>query len=131
MTIQLWCLLIGAVLPYIWAGSSLPFRSKQFGKPDLREPRVQADKLEGAGARAVGAQMNAWEALAVFTVANLAAFMAGVDPSGNWSLAAMIWVVARVLHGGFYIADMAPARVLAFLVGIAMSIWITVMALNV
>lgn len=130
MTIQLWCLLIGVVLPYIWAGASLPFRSKQFGKPDLREPRVQGDKLEGGGARAVGAQMNAWEALAVFSVANLSAFMAGVDPSGNWSLAAMIWVVARILHGGFYIGDIAPARVLSFVTGLAMSLWIIAMALN-
>ncbi len=130
MTIPLWCLLVGAVLPYIWAGASLPFRSSQFGSPDLKEPRVQGDQLTGGGARAVGAQMNAWEALIVFSAATLAATTAGVDPEGNWSLAAMIWVAARAGHGCFYIADIAPLRVLAFATGLGMSMWIFVMAVN-
>ncbi|MFN3235691.1 MAG: MAPEG family protein [Pseudomonadales bacterium] len=131
MWTQLVCLLIGMVLPYIWAASSLPFRSKQFGKPDINEPRVQAEQLSGAGARAVGAQANAWEALILFAVANLAAWMAGVEPVGNWGMAALIWAGARVGHGIFYIMGLAALRVLAFVIGTAMSFWIMVMALSV
>ena len=131
MTIPLWCLLAGVLLPYILAGATLPFRKAQFGTPDLREPRTQAEQMTDAGARTWAAQMNAWEALAVFTVANLAAFMAGVDPeTSNWSLAAMIWVAARVVHGVFYIGDIAPLRVAGFVGATAMSIWIFVMALS-
>ncbi len=129
MTIQLVCLLIGALLPYIWAGSTLPFRLRQFGDFDLNEPRVQAELLVDRGARVWGSQQNAWEALIVFSVANAAAFAVGVDPGGNWAVAAPIWVAARLLHGVFYIAGLAPLRVLAFGVGMGMSIWIFVMAL--
>ncbi len=129
MTIQLWCLLGGMILPYIWAGASIPFRVKQFGQPDLNEPRVQGENLEGPGARAVGAQANAWENLIVFATANLAAFMAGADPEGNWSLAAMIWFGARACHGISYIAGIAPLRILCFVTGLGMSIWIFTMAL--
>jgi uncharacterized MAPEG superfamily protein len=130
MTIQLYCLLAGLVLPYIWAFGTVPFRTKQFGNFDLNEPRVQADLLKDGGARVWGAQSNAWEALAVFAVANLAATMAGVDPAGNWSTAAMIWVAVRVLHGAFYIMDIPPLRVLAFATGFGMSGWIVFMAIQ-
>ena len=122
MTIQLWCILGGMILPYIWANSTLPFRAKQFGKPDLAEPRVQGEQLQGAGARAWGAQSNAWEALIVFSAANLMAFMAGVDPSGNWSLAAMIWLGARAMHGVMYVAGITSLRILAFPVCLCLSL---------
>jgi uncharacterized MAPEG superfamily protein len=129
MTTQLICLLIGMLLPYIWAFSSLPFRNGQFGKIDLNEPRVQAEQLTGGGARAVGAQSNAWEALIIFSVANFAAFAMNVEPGGQWGLAAMIWAAARVGHGIFYIMGIAPLRVLSFVIATGMSIWIMIMAL--
>ena len=129
MTIQLWCMLGGMILPYIWAFSSLPFRAKQFGKPDLNEPRVQGERLEGGGARAVGSQSNAWEALILFSAANVMAYMAGVDPTGSWSLAAMIWLGVRVVHGAAYIAGVPVLRIIAFTVAFGMSFWIAVMAL--
>jgi uncharacterized MAPEG superfamily protein len=130
MTTQLICLFIGMVLPFIWAFSSLPFRSQQFGKPDLNEPRVQAEQLTGGGARAVGAQGNAWEALAIFLVANFGAFAVGVDPAGQWAIASIVWAAARVGHGVFYIMGIAPLRVLSFLISTSMSFWIMAMALS-
>ena len=128
MTIPLWSLLIGAVLPYIWHFASIPYKAKQFGSLDINAPRIQGENLEDVGARVWGAQMNAWEALTVFGVANLAALMAGLDPEGNWSMAAMIWVAARVLHGGFYIAGIAMLRMACFTVAYGVSLWIMVMA---
>lgn len=131
MTIPLWCLLGGALLPYIWAGVSVPFRSKQFGKVDLVQPRLQAADLTDAGAGAWGAQMNAWEALAIYMAASLAAFMQGVDPAGSWATASMVWLGARALHGVFYVVGIAPLRVLCFVIGTVMALWIFFMAASV
>lgn len=128
MTIPLWCLLGGIILPYIWAGASVPFRNKQLGGLDLNQPRLQAASLVEGGAGAWGAQMNQWEAVSVFMAANLAAFVQGVDPAGSWATASIVWLVARVLHGTFYVLDKAPLRVASFVAGLAMSIWIFVMA---
>ena len=130
MTIPLWCLLIGVLLPYVWAGVSVPYRSKQLGSVDLKQPRLQAAELTEGGAGAWGAQLNQWEAIAVFTAATLTAFMTNVDPAGSWATASMIWVVARLLHGIFYVAGIAPLRVLSFATSLAMSGWIFVMAIN-
>lgn len=130
MTIPLWCLFGGVILPYLWAGVSLPFRNKQLGKVDLEQPRLQAAELTAGGAGAWGAQMNAWEALTVFMAANLAAYVQGVDPAGSWATASMIWLGARTLHGVFYVQGTAPVRVLCFVTGMAMSIWIFVMAMQ-
>ena len=82
MTTQIVCLLIGALLPYLWVGVTARYRKRQFGDIGLSEPRAQARQLSGAGARAWGAQMNAWEALLVFAAANGAALAAGVEPTG-------------------------------------------------
>jgi uncharacterized MAPEG superfamily protein len=131
MTIPLWCLLGGVVLPYVWAGASLPFRNKQLGEIDLQQPRLQAAELTEGGAGAWGAQMNAWEALSVFMAATLVAYISGVDPAGSWATASMIWLGVRALHGVFYISGIAPLRVLCFATGFGMSIWIAVMAMNV
>jgi uncharacterized MAPEG superfamily protein len=130
MTIQFACLLCGVFLPLIWAGVSVPFRTKQLGSVDLNSPREQATKLVDAGARAVGAQSNAWEALAIFTAANFVAFAAQVDPSGNWSIACLAWVAARVSHGVFYIAGQAVMRVLSFVTAAGMCLWMFYMAFN-
>ena len=129
MTIQVVCLLIGALLPYLWAGITGRYRKQQFGDIGFLEPRVQAGQLVGAGARAWGAQMNAWEALLVFAAANGAALAAGVEPTGHWALAAPLWVAARLLHGAFYVTGQAVLRLLTFSVGLAMSLWIFWLAL--
>ena len=131
MTVQIICLLIGAVLPYMWFGVSLRYTKVQLGSIDLDAPRQQVAQLTGAGARARDAQHNAWEALILFGAANAAALMAGVEPTGHWALAAVLWVAARLLHGGFYLAGMALLRGLSFAIGLAMSLWIFGLALTV
>ena len=128
MEIQLWTLLGGVLLPYFWAGAATRFKKEQLGSVDLGAPRVQSEQLEGIGARAWGAQMNAWEALGVFLAANLAALMVGVDPNGAWAYACMVWLIGRVAHGVLYIGGQATMRVAAFLVGTTSSVSIFVMA---
>jgi uncharacterized MAPEG superfamily protein len=130
MDIVLWCLFVGVVLPYVWAFASVPFRSRQLGVVDLAQPRLQAQQLTEGGAGAWGAQLNAWEALAVFMAATLAAYMQGLDPTGSWATASLIWVAARISHGVFYILNVPVLRVLSFGLGLGMSLWIFVMALQ-
>ena len=79
MNTVLACLLIAVLLPYVLAFIGSYHKGKQFGKVDNNNPRVQSAQLTGVGARAVAAQQNAWEALAVFTASLAAAFFAGVE----------------------------------------------------
>ena len=128
MTTVLACLLIAVLTPYVLAGIGGYHKGKQFGKPDNNNPRAQAAQLTGAGARAVAAQQNAWEALAVFTASLAAAFFAGVEP-GSIVVPALIFVAARVAHATCYLADLASARSSAFFVATLACLWIFGMAL--
>ncbi len=127
MTTPFWCLLVAVLLPIVLAGVGGYFKSQQFDAVDNNNPRAQSTQLTGAGARAVAAQNNAWEALAVFTAAVFVAHSAGADP-GSSATAAMLFVGARILHAGFYISDLAPARSLSFLVGLGSCLWLFGMA---
>jgi len=131
MAIQVACLLIGALLPYLWFGVMVRHGKRELGSIEVEAPRSRAAKLTGPGARARDAQHNAWEAAIVFGLANCAALAAGVEPSGHWALAAPLWVAARLMHGAFYLAGMALLRGLSFAIGLAMSLWIFILALMV
>ena len=127
MTTPFWCLLIAVFLPYVLSTAGGYFRVKQFGTLDNKHPRAQAARLEGTGARCYASQQNAWEALPVFAVAVLVAHLAGADPGASAS-AAVLWVVARVLHPVFYLANIDWARSLAFLVAMGANVWLFVLA---
>ena len=115
------CLFIGAVIPIVlsWVGGY--FRMQQFGKVDNKNPRGQSAGLENAGARAVAAQQNAWEALAIFT-AGVVAFHARESVSDIAGILAMVWVAARVLHAIFYLIDLDVLRSLAFILSLGCSL---------
>ena len=72
---------------------------------------------------AYAAQQNAWEALALFGTAVIVAHLAGADP-GQSATAAVVFVLARVLHGVLYISDLAPLRTLVFVVGLGCCVWL-------
>ncbi|MHA7839306.1 MAG: MAPEG family protein, partial [bacterium] len=109
MTTPFWCLFVVVLLPYVLAGVGGYFRGKEFGDADNKNPRAQAARLEGTGARTYAAQANAWEATAVFTAAVFTAHLAGVPEASAapWTIA---FVVARVLHPTFYILDQDKLR---------------------
>ena len=121
MSTVLVCLFIGAIIPILlsWVGGY--FRMQQFGKVDNKDPRGQSATLEGAGARAVAAQNNAWEALAVF-IAGVVAFHARGAVSDVAGILAIVWVVARVLHAAFCLIDLDVLRSLAFIVSLGCSL---------
>ena len=110
-----WCVLAAAVLPYAWtviakgSGDRFDNRDPRGWLQRQRNPRV---------ARANAAQMNAFEAFPAFAASVLMAQLAGVDP-GRVALLALAFVVLRVLHGVFYVADRDRLRSLAWAGGFA------------
>ena len=122
MTTPFWCLLAAILIPYVLAGVGVSFRVRRFGQIDNKHPRQQAAALEGTGARAYAAQQNAWEALAVFAPAVLVAHVAGADP-GRSAAAAVVFLVARVVHAVAYLANVDWLRSLSFLVGFLASLY--------
>jgi uncharacterized MAPEG superfamily protein len=117
MTIALWSLLIGSLLPYVWFGVAAPLRKAEFGVLENDHPRLQEAKTTGRGARALGAHANAFEAIAVWAPAVLAAHM--TNPTSTLAPKIAIgWVIARVVHGVLYVAGISAARSLCFAVGL-------------
>lgn len=129
MNTPLACLVAVTFFPIVLSWVSGYYRQKTLGSVDNNNPRTQCSKLEGAGARAVAAQSNAWEALAMFSAALLAAQIAGVVAGAAVANVCLLFVVMRVLHGLFYIADKAPLRSIAFIVGVGCCIRIFYLAL--
>lgn len=104
-----------ALLPYAMAFISGYYRRKQLGAVDNKKPREQYTQLHGAGARAVAAQQNAWEALILYSAALLSVAASRVEVA-HLAAAAIVVLIARVLHGFFYLADLDKLRTLSFLV---------------
>jgi uncharacterized MAPEG superfamily protein len=111
MTTPLWCLVIVAFLPYVWAPFAAAARKQQLGSIDNKLPRLQ----------------YALEAIAVFTPAVLIAHLAGADPVWSARLA-LTFVAARVAHGVTYVADIDIARSASFLVAQVCAIGLIVLA---
>ena len=121
MSLLFLVLFIGALLPIVlsWVGGY--YRAQQFGSIDNKHPRAQYAALEGAGARAVAAQQNAWEALAVFTAAVVVHTLKGGDAETASTLA-LVWLGSRILHAVFYLANLDVLRSLVFLVGLGCAV---------
>jgi uncharacterized MAPEG superfamily protein len=127
MTIPFWCLAIATFLPFVLAITASAFRARQFGAVDNKQPRLQQAQQTGAGARAMAAQQNAWEALAMFTPAVLVAHISAPGAQ-QAALAATIFIAARLLHPIFYIADQDKLRSVSFVIGFACCVWLFVIA---
>jgi uncharacterized MAPEG superfamily protein len=124
MTIAYWCVLIAAVLPYLWV--TVAKASGQ--RYDNREPRAwQAQQDNPRSNRANAAQMNAFEAFAPFAASVLMAQVAGVDPA-RISMLAIAFVLLRVLHGVFYVAGVHALRSLVWFGGFGVVVWLMALA---
>ncbi len=129
MTIQIASLLIGCLIPILWSAAALPYRQRQLGRVDYEQPRLQASQLTGRGAAVWGAQLNAWEALAIFTVANISGFFAGLESQGLWEVLCVIWVVARLAHGFCYLYEKVSLRIASFAISTLSAFGIMILAL--
>lgn len=129
MTTPFWCLVITAFIPYFLALIGLFYRIRQFGNWDNDNPRAQYARLEGAGWRAWAAQQNAWEALGLFTVTVVIAHLAGADAEKS-AVAAVIFLVTRLLHPVLYLANLATLRSLVVVTGLFSCMYMIMLAAN-
>jgi uncharacterized MAPEG superfamily protein len=109
MTTPFWCLMVLALVPYLLAALGGYMRRKQFGVMDNHHPRIQNAQLTGVGARVWAAQLNAWEALSLFTATVVVAHLAGADPR-KAAIASLVFVAVRIAHPILYIADLSKLR---------------------
>ena len=124
MSIAYWCILIAAVLPFVWVGFA------KSGAPGYnnKDPRGWVAKQDTYRVRnGYNAHLNAFEAFPTFAAGVLMAQFAGVDP-GHVNLLAIVFIGFRVLHGVFYLASIALMRSLVWMGGFACSIGLMVMA---
>ena len=123
MAIAYWCILIAALLPYVWVANA------KFGpRYDNRDPRGWiARHADPRVHRAYNAQLNAYEAFAPFAAGVLMAQFAGVEPQ-RIAWLAIVFVVLRVLHGVFYLADRHLLRSLVWAGALACVIALIVQA---
>jgi uncharacterized MAPEG superfamily protein len=82
---------------------------------DNKHPRLQVAQLEGVGHRAVAAQQNCWEALAMFTAALLGVHMSGLVLDSIATLC-LVFVAARAVYIVCYLANQDIVRSLSFMV---------------
>lgn len=116
MTFAFWCVLVAALLPYVPFGLT----SRVL---DPNQPRKGVANLEGVAARAYGAHLNAFEAFPPFAAAVIISHIVeGSSSLVNWL--ALLFIIARVAHMGFYLADRQPPRSASFFAGLIVTILI-------
>ena len=124
MSIAYWCILVAAVLPYVWVAIA------KSGAPGYnnKDPRGWIAKQENYRVRnAHAAHLNAFEAFPTFAAGVLMAQFAGVAAS-RISVLALAFVAFRVLHGIFYLGAIHRLRSLCWLGGLACVITLMVQA---
>ena len=113
MFIAYCCILIAAMLPYLWAvlaKSSAPGYNN-------KDPRGWVAKQESYRVKnAYAAHLNAFEAFPAFAAAVLMAQFAQVDPQ-RVAWLAIAFIACRILHGIFYISVQQALRSLSWLGG--------------
>ena len=120
MTIAFWCVLVAALLPYA------PF--SLIKGLDPKNPRTRVKDLTGLSARTYSAHLNAFEAFPPFAAAVIISYLR-LGANGWTDVLAVAFIVARVAHMGFYLADRQPPRSAAFSIGLLIVIVMFVRAL--
>lgn len=129
MSIFLWFAVIACALTYVPHLAVVAARFQLQRGYDTHQPREQSGELVGWGKRAWSAELNAFEALPIALCMAFIAHLCGADA---WlgGLCCGTWVVGRLAHLGFYLADIPMARSASFglanlaLVGLlALSVW--------
>ena len=109
MTNAYWCVLIAAMMPYIFT-----FIAKfTGGRYNNFSPREFLEKQEGFRKRANWAQMNSFEAFPPFAAAVIIAHLTGGE-QGWIDTLAMAFIGLRVVYGALYIGNFATMRTLVW-----------------
>ena len=124
MTTAYWCVLIAALMPYLWTGLA----KIAMPKFNNHQPRIFLEKLDGWGQRANWAQINSFEAFPAFAAAVIIASQIGNIKPDTLNTLAIVFVIARLCYGIFYLANLAGFRSLAWLIGIGS--WVSMFVLS-
>jgi len=120
MSIAYWCVLIAGLLPYV-----ATLTAKVGARFDNRKPREWLAQQSGYRSRANAAQLNGFEAFPLFAAAVIVAHLTDA-PQARVDTLAMVFIAARLAYLGFYLADQATPRSLAWFVGIGSAVAIFV-----
>lgn len=125
MTIAYWCVLAAAIIPYIWVVTA------KLSKPGLNnnEPRIFLNELKGWGQRANWAQANSFEAFPAFAAAVIIGSVVSNVDQNTLDALALLFIICRLLHGVFYIANKAALRSTVWFIG--MTSWVSIFVLSV
>lgn len=104
MTLAYWCVFIAALLPYgftVLAKTGPGFNN--------HTPREYLERTQGWRKRAHWAQLNGFEAFPAFAAAVIIAHLQTV-PQFTLNALAITFITTRLLHGIFYLANLATLR---------------------
>jgi uncharacterized MAPEG superfamily protein len=124
LTVAYWCVLVASLLPIVCAGLA---KWGMFGTPkreggyDNNHPRQWLAKQTDWRARANAAQANSFEALPFFIGAVIIAHQLGAYQA-RLDVLAFLFVVLRLLYIMMYVADLATARTLTWVLALAINI---------
>lgn len=127
MTLVISCVIFAALLPILVKTPLSIFQNKQAGGYDNHNPRIQQQSLTGIGHRALAAHQNAFEAFPPFAAGVILALWANA-PIGQIQMLCVVFIIARIAHPIFYLADIDKLRSLSWVVGLACSIWLMCLA---
>ncbi|MEH1888801.1 MAG: MAPEG family protein [Nostoc sp.] len=116
MIIFLYSIAAAAVLIYL-PFLVVAYARARIGYEMFSTPRAMFEKLPPYAQRATWAHQNTFEAFMVFAAAALMAYVTGVN-SSTAQVAAIAFVVARLLYSIFYILNIPLLRSLMFGIGI-------------
>lgn len=123
-TLAYGCVLVAALLPILCAGIA---KWGLFGKPlreggyDNHNPRAWLARQTDWRARANAAQANSFEALPFFIGAVVIAHQLHA-PQTRLDILAFLFIFTRLVYILMYVADMASARSLAWVVALGLNI---------
>ncbi len=112
MTLSYWCILIAGLMP-VFTIAVAKYGRRDF---DNAEPRAWLDKQTGVRRRADYAHRNHFEAFPFFAAAVLVAQQVG-SPQGQIDIAALVFIVARILYTVLYLTDKPSPRSAVWLIG--------------
>ena len=112
MTLSYWCILIAGLMP-VFTIAVAKYGRRDF---DNAEPRAWLDKQTGVRRRADYAHRNHFEAFPFFAAAVLVAQQVAA-PQGQIDIAALVFIVARILYTVLYLTDKPSPRSAVWLIG--------------
>lgn len=124
LTVAYWAVLVAALLPIVCAGLA---KWGMFAKPrrdggyDNHNPRAWLARQSDWRARANAAQANSFEALPLFIGAVIVAHQLGAMQT-RLDVLAFLFVVLRLVYILLYVADIATARSIVWVLALAVNI---------